>query len=110
MLELCRPKRLVKGCYKTPDVCRCQTHMAVWSAYRTSDFFAEPRSHGIDRIQGNLASSRSHPQAALLLLLVLVSVQRALAALFFEGIGTLWSCGQKRRAVCMQKLAKEYSV
>jgi len=24
----------------------------VESAYRTSDVFAEPRSHGIDRIQG----------------------------------------------------------
>ena len=55
---------------------------------------------------GKRLRSRSDPQAALLLLLVLVSPQRALAALFFECLGTLRSCRQKLRAVCAHESFK----
>ncbi len=59
---------------------------------------------------GKRLRSRSYPQAALLLLLVLVSPQRALAALFFECWGTLRSCRQKLRAVCAHESFKSNPV
>src|SRR5207249_1921901 len=79
--------------------CDCRAVVRIGSKTRTSKDEVRCRF-------GKRLRSRSYPQAALLLLLVLVSPQRALAALFFECLGTLRSCRQKLRAVCAHESFK----